>query len=56
MSKILEVLEMDLEDDSIKGTPTRVAKMYVNELFKGLNPENFPSATTFMLKEQTEVI
>lgn len=44
---ILHTLGMDLEDDSIKGTPKRVAKAYVKELFMGLNPENKPSASTF---------
>ncbi len=44
---ILETLGMDLEDDSIKGTPKRVAKAFVKELFMGLNPENKPSASTF---------
>ncbi len=44
---ILYTLGMDLEDDSIKGTPKRVAKAYVQELFMGLNPENKPSASTF---------
>lgn len=44
---ILITLGMDLEDDSLKGTPKRVAKAYVKELFMGLNPENKPSASTF---------
>lgn len=44
---ILETLGMDLEDDSIKGTPQRVAKMFVNEIFSGLNPKNKPKASTF---------
>jgi len=44
---ILLTLGMDLEDDSLKGTPKRVAKSFVNELFMGLNPENKPSASTF---------
>lgn len=44
---ILYTLGMDLEDDSIKGTPKRVAKAFVKELFMGLNPENKPSASTF---------
>ncbi len=44
---ILHTLGMDLEDDSIKGTPKRVAKAYVKELFMGLNPDNKPSASTF---------
>ncbi len=44
---ILDTLGMDLEDDSIKGTPKRVAKAFVNELFGGLLPENEPKASTF---------
>ena len=44
---ILEILGMDLTDDSLKGTPLRVAKMYVNEAFGGLNPKNKPIPSTF---------
>jgi GTP cyclohydrolase I len=44
---ILHTLGMDLTDDSLKDTPLRVAKMYVLETFKGLNPENKPSTTLF---------
>tara|TARA_B100000963_G_C22593731_1_gene656821 strand:- start:1027 stop:1707 length:681 start_codon:yes stop_codon:yes gene_type:complete len=44
---ILFTLGMDLEDDSIKGTPNRVAKAFVNELFMGLNPKNKPGTSTF---------
>lgn len=44
---IMEVLGLDLNDDSLKGTPRRVAKMYVQEVFSGLNPENKPKATLF---------
>ncbi|SNR31801.1 GTP cyclohydrolase I FolE [Lutibacter flavus] len=44
---ILETLGMDLEDDSLKGTPKRVAKAFVNELFSGLNPNNKPKLSTF---------
>lgn len=44
---ILETLGMDLTDDSMKGTPRRVAKAFVNEIFMGLNPENKPKASTF---------
>lgn len=42
---IMETLGMDLEDDSLRETPTRVAKMYVNEIFQGLNYDNFPKCT-----------
>ena len=44
---ILHTLGMDLTDDSLKGTPKRVAKMYVNEIFSGLNPKNKPKASKF---------
>ncbi|WP_299013938.1 GTP cyclohydrolase I FolE [uncultured Polaribacter sp.] len=44
---ILHTLGMDLTDDSIQGTPKRVAKAFVNELFMGLNPANRPKASTF---------
>ena len=45
--QIMFVLGLDLTDDSLKGTPRRVAKMYVNETFSGLNPKNKPSVTLF---------
>lgn len=44
---ILNTLGMDLTDDSLKGTPNRVAKMFVKEIFGGLNPEKKPSSSTF---------
>ena len=44
---ILETLGMDLTDDSLQGTPKRVAKAFVNELFMGLDPANKPAASTF---------
>lgn len=50
--EIMNILGLDLEDDSLKGTPHRVAKMYVNEIFKGLNPENKPEVTLFDNKFQ----
>ncbi|MFM9142576.1 MAG: GTP cyclohydrolase I, partial [Bacteroidota bacterium] len=40
--EIMNVLGLDLNDDSLKGTPDRVAKMYVKEIFSGLNPANKP--------------
>ena len=49
---IMEILGMDLNDDSLRGTPQRVAKMYVKELFQGLNPANMPSMTLFENKFQ----
>lgn len=45
--EIMTILGLDLNDDSLKGTPRRVAKMYVKEVFRGLNPENKPKATLF---------
>lgn len=45
--KIMEALGLDLSDDSLKGTPKRVAKMYIKELFKGLDPANKPWMNTF---------
>ncbi len=47
VAAILDILGMDLTDDSLKGTPRRVAKAYVKEIFGGLNPETRPSASTF---------
>ena len=47
VASILETLGMDLTDDSLKGTPNRVAKMFVNEIFGGLNPAKKPNASTF---------
>lgn len=47
VENILITLGMDLTDDSLKGTPNRVAKMFVKELFGGLNPARKPSASTF---------
>jgi GTP cyclohydrolase IA len=45
--EIMHILGLDLTDDSLQGTPRRVAKMYVNEVFRGLNPENKPHAKLF---------
>lgn len=47
VKEILLTLGMDLTDDSLKGTPKRVAKMFVNEIFSGLHPDNKPKASTF---------
>lgn len=49
---IMEELGLDLADDSLRGTPYRVAKMYVKELFHGLNPKNKPSLSVFENKYQ----
>ena len=45
--KIMEALGLNLNDDSLKDTPLRVAKMYANEIFTGLNPDSFPSISLF---------
>ena len=47
VSEILGTRGMDLTDDSLKGTPLRVAKMFVNEIFGGLHPNKKPKASTF---------
>ena len=45
--EIMDILGLDLNDDSLNDTPNRVAKMYVKEIFKGLNPKNKPEVTLF---------
>ncbi|MGC6429465.1 MAG: GTP cyclohydrolase I FolE [Jejuia sp.] len=50
--EIMEVMGLDLTDDSLKGTPQRVAKMYIDEIFSGLNPENKPKVALFDNKYQ----
>lgn len=47
VAHIMETLGLDMTDDSLKGTPTRVAKMFVNEIFGGLHPDRKPKASTF---------
>ena len=47
VERILNTLGLDLTDDSLKGTPNRVAKMFVKEIFGGLNPDKKPSSSTF---------
>lgn len=44
-TEIMEILGLDLRDDSLTETPRRIAKMYVKELFSGLNADNFPKMT-----------
>jgi len=51
-AEIMHTLGLDLTDDSLKGTPRRVAKMYVKEIFSGLNPENKPNIALFENKYQ----
>ncbi|NBU46225.1 MAG: GTP cyclohydrolase I [Flavobacteriales bacterium] len=46
-AEIMDTLGLDRNDDSLSGTPRRVAKMYVKEIFSGLNPENFPDIKLF---------
>jgi GTP cyclohydrolase I len=45
MQEILTLLELDLSDDSLEETPRRIAKMYVDEVFSGLDYQNFPKIT-----------
>jgi GTP cyclohydrolase I len=45
--EIMHIMGLDLTDDSLKGTPRRVAKMYIQEIFSGLNPANKPKAALF---------
>ncbi|MDX5478171.1 MAG: GTP cyclohydrolase I FolE, partial [Cyclobacteriaceae bacterium] len=45
--EIMHVLGLDLTDDSLRGTPRRVAKMYIKEIFSGLDPKNKPDAKLF---------
>ena len=47
VNEIMHTLGLDLTDDSLKGTPARVAKMFVNEIFGGLHPDRKPAASTF---------
>lgn len=49
---IMHIMGLDLSDDSLSGTPRRVAKMYVQEVFSGLNPANKPDAKLFENKYQ----
>ncbi len=44
---IMDILGLDLRDDSLRGTPKRVAKMFVKEIFSGLNPKNKPPVSLF---------
>lgn len=50
--EIMDVIGLDLNDDSLKGTPERVAKMYIDEIFSGLNPANKPKVALFDNKYQ----
>lgn len=44
--EIMQTLGLDLNDDSLRDSPKRIARMYVNEIFEGLNPVNFPKLTS----------
>ncbi|WP_075342412.1 GTP cyclohydrolase I FolE [Tenacibaculum agarivorans] len=50
--EIMNVMGLDLTDDSLRGTPNRVAKMYIDEIFSGLNPANKPKVALFDNKYQ----
>ena len=50
--EIMDVMGLDLTDDSLQGTPERVAKMYIDEIFRGLNPKNKPKIALFDNKYQ----
>lgn len=50
--QIMDVMGLDRTDDSLKGTPNRVAKMYIEEIFSGLNPANKPKVALFDNKYQ----
>ena len=53
-TEIMDTLGLDLNDDSLKGTPERVAKMYIEEIFSGLDPKNKPKIALFENKYQYE--
>ncbi len=46
-AEIMDVMGLDLSDDSLRGTPNRVAKMYIDEIFSGLHPKNKPKVALF---------
>ena len=51
-AQIMDVMGLDLNDDSLRGTPERVAKMYIDEIFSGLDPKNKPKVALFENKYQ----
>ena len=51
--EIMDVMGLDLTDDSLKGTPERVAKMYIDEIFSGLNPANKPKVACSIISTNT---
>src|SRR6187551_98338 len=52
--EIMHIMGLDLTDDSLRGTPNRVAKMFVNEIFSGLDPANKPDIKLFDNKYKYE--
>lgn len=54
MNRVLNILGLDLNDDSLQDTPNRVAKMFVNEIYWGLLPENFPKCTAIENKMKVD--
>jgi GTP cyclohydrolase I len=55
-AKIMEMLGLDLSEPSLEDTPRRVAKMYVEELFVGLDPQNFPEISYFAAPSQEMIV
>lgn len=51
-AEIMDIMGLDLTDDSLRGTPKRVAKMYIDEIFSGLDPKNKPKVALFDNKYQ----
>ncbi len=54
MTQVMQTLNLDLSDDSLANTPNRIAKMYVEEIFSGLDYEQFPKITTIENKMQVD--
>ncbi len=54
MTQIMQLLNLDLEDDSLMETPHRIAKMYVDEIFSGLDYANFPKITVIENKMKVD--
>ncbi|CAE6935776.1 GTP cyclohydrolase [Vibrio sp. B1FLJ16] len=54
MREILGLLQLDLTDDSLEETPHRIAKMYVDEIFSGLDYSNFPKITVIRKQDERE--
>ena len=54
MKEVMEIIGLDVNDDSLHDTPKRIAKMYINEIFSGLDYSNFPSITLIENKMQID--